>query len=177
MTQASNQARTTGQTDSALCVKPHPSSCLSKEVCVVRVALMIRYAGRCCCACVVWPRCPPTSKRRARFSKRLVQLGGAQERVGQAAAAPRRRRPCGDRTAAAGGRRPPPNSETGHVDRPGRCPRRRIAGLTSNLGTWHAQRSCYRAPPPRKKKGPSQGSTGSHCRFAQLLSIASFLIR
>ena len=134
----------------------------------MRVALMIRYAGRCCCACVVWPRCPPTSKRRARFRKRLVQLGGAQE-LG------RRRPPLGGGGRAATARPPPAVAarrptlkrdtstvlDAAHVD-----------GLTSNLGAWHAQRSCYRAPPPRKKKGPSQGSTGSHCRFAQLLSIA-----
>ena len=95
----------------------------------------------------------------------VQELGGAQE-LG------RRRPPLGGGGRAAATRPPPavaapPNqptlSETGHVDRPGRCPRRRIdlkLGMHKDLVIGHR---------PRAKKGPSQGSTGSHCRFCPTL--------
>ena len=78
------------------------------------------------------------------------------------------RPPHGRRTAAGGGRRRPPNSETGHVDL---LDAAHVHGLTSNLAC--TQRFCYMpgymAPAPRKKRGPSQGSTGSHWRFCPTL--------
>ena len=35
--------------------------------------------------------------------------------------------------------------------------------------TWHAQRSCYKAPPPRKKRGRRRAARGHTADFAQLL--------
>jgi len=57
----------------------------------------------------------------------------AAARVAEAAAGGRRRR-----APLAGGRRPP-NSETGHVDSPGRCPRAQI-GLKLGVHTGMATR-------------------------------------
>ena len=110
------------------------------------------------------PRRPPSSPMAAAASspggrRRRPPSRGGGRRLGHgrrppAAAASQRRRPHGRRTAAAGGRRPPPNSETGHVDRPGRCPRRRIdlkLGMHKGLVIRHR---------PRAKKGAVAGQHG-----------------
>jgi len=65
-----------------------------------------------------------------------------------------------------GGRRRPPNSETGHVDSPGRCPRAQIG----RPQTWCAHRYCYNLRTgPARKRGPSQRSMRPRSRFCPTL--------
>jgi hypothetical protein len=78
--------------------------------------------------------------------------GGRPWAVAEAAAGGRRRR-----APLAGGRRPP-NSETGHVDSPGRCPRAQI-GL--KLGVHTGMVLCSIPYPKVESCGPSLNSWGA----------------
>ena len=73
--------------------------------------------------------------------------------MAEAAAGGRRRR-----APLAGGRRPP-NSETGHVDSPGRCPRAQI-GLKLGVHTGMATRSVYRIVNAHRPAAPAENKRG-----------------